>query len=109
MDAVNVDLKGFTDQYYLDMCGIDMEQVLITLKTVRQEKVMLEITNLIVPGHNDARQDLSNMTAWIKENLGGESQQRLVSLLDQAESFTSRTQVLRDIGSLREKVMAAQQ
>ena len=71
MDAVNVDLKGFTDKYYLDMCGIDMEQVLITLKTIKQENVMLEITNLIVPGHNDARQDIDNMTKWIKENLGG--------------------------------------
>jgi hypothetical protein len=43
-----------------------------------------------------------------KENLGGENPQRMISLLDQAESFTSRQQVLRDIGSLREKVMAVQ-
>jgi len=72
MDAVNVDLKGFTDEYYLDMCGIDMEQVLSSLKTIQQEKVMLEITNLIVPGRNDDRQDIANMTAWIKENLGSD-------------------------------------
>lgn len=43
-----------------------------------------------------------------QENLGGETQQRLVSMLDQAESFTSRQQVLRDIGVLRDKVMAVQ-
>jgi pyruvate formate lyase activating enzyme len=70
MDAVNVDLKGFTDKYYLEMCGIELEQVLITLRTIRQENVMLEITNLIVPGRNDKREDIANMTTWIKENLG---------------------------------------
>jgi len=72
MDAVNVDLKGFTDKYYLDMCGIDMKQVLISLETIRQEKVMLEITNLVVTDHNDSRQDIANMTAWIKQNLGSD-------------------------------------
>ncbi len=72
MDAVNVDLKGFTDKYYMETCGIEMEQILSTLKTIKQEKVMLEITNLIVPGRNDDRQDIANMTAWIKENLGAD-------------------------------------
>jgi len=72
MDAVNVDLKGFTDEYYIDVCGIEMKQVLSTLETVVKEDVMLEITNLIVPGHNDAPQDISNMTKWIKENLGSD-------------------------------------
>jgi pyruvate formate lyase activating enzyme len=72
MDAVNVDLKGFTDKYYMEMCGIELEQILSTLKTIKQEKVMLEITNLIVPGRNDDRQDIANMTAWIKENLGAD-------------------------------------
>ena len=72
VDAINVDLKGFTDKYYLDMCGADLEQVLTALKTIKQEKVMLEITNLIVPGHNDSGGDIANMTAWIKENLGSD-------------------------------------
>jgi pyruvate formate lyase activating enzyme len=82
MDAVNVDLKGFTDKYYLEMCGAEGEykggrtrgsplrQVLDTLTTIKQENVMLEITNPIVPGRNDTRQDIANMTVWIKENLG---------------------------------------
>lgn len=70
IDAINVDLKAFNEEYYKKICGIGMEQVLSTLKTIRQEKVMMEITNLIVPGHNDNAQDISNMTAWIKDNLG---------------------------------------
>ena len=72
IDAVNVDLKGFTDKYYLEMCGIDLERVLSTLKTIKQENVMVEITNLIIPGRNDARRDIANMTAWIRENLGAD-------------------------------------
>ena len=72
MDAVNVDLKGFTDKFYLEVCGIELRQVLSTLETTRKEDVMLEITNLIVPGLNDAHQDIANMTAWIKENLGSD-------------------------------------
>ena len=72
MDAVNVDLKGFTDKYYLEMCGIDLEQVLNTLKVIKQESVMLEITNLIIPGRNDDRQDIADMAAWIRENLGSD-------------------------------------
>jgi pyruvate formate lyase activating enzyme len=82
MDAVNVDLKGFTGKYYLEMCGIDLEQVLDTLRTIKQESMnrlaagstplMLEITNLIVPERNDARQDIDNMTSWIKEDLGSD-------------------------------------
>jgi len=70
IDAINVDLKGFTDKYYLDTCGVDPEQILATLKTIKQEKVMLEITNLIVPGRNDDRDDITKMISWIKQNLG---------------------------------------
>ena len=72
IDAVNVDLKGFTDKYYMDMCGVNLEQALSTLKTIRQEKVMLEITNIVVPGRNDNAQDIAKMTAWIKDNLGSD-------------------------------------
>lgn len=71
MDAVNVDLKGFSDKYYLETCGIELEQVLSTLEEIRkQERVVLEITNLIVPGRNDSREEIASMTSWIKENLG---------------------------------------
>lgn len=70
MDAVNVDLKGFSDKYYADMCGVELGQVLNTLKIIKQENIMLEVTNLIVPGRNDSRQDIDSMTSWIRESLG---------------------------------------
>ncbi len=70
IDAINVDLKGFTEEYYSKMCGVDMEQVLNTLKIIKQEKTMLEITNLIIPNHNDNKEEITEMVKWISENLG---------------------------------------
>jgi pyruvate formate lyase activating enzyme len=70
IDAINIDLKGFSEEYYHEFCGVDLKQVLNTLKTIRQENVMLEITNLIVTGKNDSRENIDKMTSWIAENLG---------------------------------------
>jgi len=44
LDAANIDLKGFTDQFYRELCGGELNPVLETLKTLKQEKVHLEIT-----------------------------------------------------------------
>ncbi|MBD3181156.1 AmmeMemoRadiSam system radical SAM enzyme [Candidatus Poribacteria bacterium] len=78
MDAVNVDLKGFSEDYYEEICGIEMSQVLESLKLInrlsaeREKPLQLEITNLVVPGKNDSPEELSRMTAWIRENLGAD-------------------------------------
>ena len=71
MDAANVDLKGFTEQFYKRICAGQLSTVLETLKYLKYEtKVWFEITNLIIPGHNDSEQELEEMTQWIVENLG---------------------------------------
>ena len=70
MDAVNIDLKAFSEDYYSSVCSVEFKHVLNTLKAIKQEKVMLEITNLIVTEHNDSREDITKMVAWISENLG---------------------------------------
>ena len=71
MDAANVDLKGFTEQFYKRLCAGQLSTVLETLKYLKYEtKVWFEITNLIIPGHNDSEQELEEMTQWIVENLG---------------------------------------
>jgi pyruvate formate lyase activating enzyme len=72
IDAINVDLKGFTQDYYSRICGVELKYVLDTLKTIKQEKVTLEITNLIVTGHNDSKDDISSMVSWITDNLGND-------------------------------------
>ncbi len=71
MDAANVDLKGFTEDFYRHVCAGHLEPVLDTLRYLRHETdVWFEITTLLVPGHNDGPEELDRMTSWVVENLG---------------------------------------
>jgi pyruvate formate lyase activating enzyme len=71
MDAANVDLKGFTEQFYRDTCAGHLEPVLETLVYLRHETtVWFEITNLLIPGLNDSDAELHALTQWVVENLG---------------------------------------
>ncbi|MCX5686404.1 MAG: AmmeMemoRadiSam system radical SAM enzyme [Candidatus Omnitrophica bacterium] len=73
MDAVNVDLKGFNEEFYRKMGAFaELKPVLETLKAVKAQGVWLEITNLIIPGLNDDPEEIKSMCEWIKENLGDE-------------------------------------
>jgi pyruvate formate lyase activating enzyme len=71
MDAANVDLKAFTEDFYWKITGAHLQPILDTLKYLKHEtKVWLEITTLLIPGHNDSDQELEAMTQWVVENLG---------------------------------------
>jgi len=70
LDAANVDLKGFSEEFYERYCGATLEPVLKTLKILKEERVWFEITNLIIPGANDSDEMIRKMCEWIKENLG---------------------------------------
>lgn len=71
VDAVNVDLKAFTEKFYYRLCSAHLEPVLDTLIYIHRETpVWMEITNLIIPGENDGDEELESMTRWIVENLG---------------------------------------
>ncbi len=70
VDAVNVDLKGFTERFYKQMTGGDLKTVLTAIKTIKSTGVWLELTNLVVPGWNDNPNDFRRMCQWIKTNLG---------------------------------------
>jgi len=70
MDAAQVDLKGFTELFYDELCGGDLTPVLETLKIIIQEKVHLEITNLVIPTKNDDISEIRKMCIWIKKELG---------------------------------------
>ncbi len=71
MDAANVDLKAFTDEFYHDLCTGSLEPVLETLKYLKHETdVWFEITDLLIPTKNDSEAEIENMTAWIIDNLG---------------------------------------
>jgi len=70
LDAANIDLKGFTEEFYKKNCLGKLKPVLNTLKILKKNKVWLEITNLIIPKLNDNLKEIDRMTKWIKTNLG---------------------------------------
>jgi len=72
MDAVKIDLKGFTPEFYRDVTGGTLDPVLETLKVVHQSGRHLEIVNLVVPTQNDDPATIRKMCQWIKDNIGVE-------------------------------------
>jgi pyruvate formate lyase activating enzyme len=71
MDAANVDLKGFTEDFYRKICGAELGPVLDTLKYLKHETgVWFEITTLLIPGENDSDAELDRMTRWVADQLG---------------------------------------
>lgn len=71
IDAANVDVKGFTEEFYRDICAGHLQPVLDTLIYLkRHTNVWLEITTLLISGLNDSDEELQRMTDWVVENLG---------------------------------------
>jgi len=71
MDAANVDLKAFTDEFYVKQTGSHLQPVLDTLKYLRQETdVWVELTTLLIPGLNDSAPEIGKMSEWIAKELG---------------------------------------
>jgi pyruvate formate lyase activating enzyme len=71
MDAANVDLKGFSERFYHELCAGHLEPVLDTLRYLKHETdVWFEITTLLIPGQNDDDAELDAMTAWVARELG---------------------------------------
>ena len=71
MDAANVDLKGFTEEFYRDVCAAELGPVLDTLRYLKHEtSVWFELTTLLIPGLNDSDAELDEMTRWVAAELG---------------------------------------
>ncbi len=71
MDAANVDLKGFTDAFYVKLCGAHLNPVLDTLAFLKHETtVWFEVTTLLIPDRNDSDAELKAECAWIARELG---------------------------------------
>lgn len=71
MDAANVDLKAFSDDFYFKLTGARLQPVLDTLTYLKRETgVWVELTTLLIPGHNDSDAELAAMSAWIARELG---------------------------------------
>ena len=71
MDAANVDLKAFTDDFYYKITGSHLAPVLETLEYIKHETdVWLELTTLLIPGKNDSEKEIDAMSQWVVEKLG---------------------------------------
>lgn len=71
MDAANVDLKGFTEEFYHKVTGTHLNDILDTLKYLKNDtSVWFEITTLLIPGENDKPEEIDAETKWIYDNLG---------------------------------------
>ena len=71
IDAANVDLKGFTEEFYRHTAGGRLAPVLDTLRYLKHEtNVWFELTTLLIPGLNDSDDELHRMTTWVVEELG---------------------------------------
>ncbi len=71
MDAANVDLKAFTEDFYFKLTGSHLNSVLDTLAFIRHETgTWLEITTLLIPGHNDSPEEIAALSRWVARELG---------------------------------------
>ena len=73
MDAANVDLKAFSEEFYWKITKGHLKDVLETLKYLKAENgTWFELTNLVIPGENDSESEFNDMSAWVVEYLGPE-------------------------------------
>jgi pyruvate formate lyase activating enzyme len=71
MDAANVDLKAFTEDFYHRLTFAHLQPVLDTLEyLVKETQVWTEITTLLIPGHNDSEAEVARLCEWVASTLG---------------------------------------
>lgn len=70
MDAVNIDLKGFSEDFYGKLCEGELAPVLATIKTLKRSGVWVEITNLVIEGYNDDEKMVGEMCRWVVKEVG---------------------------------------
>ena len=70
MDAANVDLKAFTEDFYQTLCGAHLQPVLDTLRwLVHETPVWVELTTLLIPGRNDSDAEIRALSEWVRDTL----------------------------------------
>jgi len=70
LDAANVDLKGFTESFYKEICGSRLEPVKETLKLMKKLGIFVEVTTLLIPGLNNGAEELKELALFIADSLG---------------------------------------
>jgi pyruvate formate lyase activating enzyme len=72
IDAANIDLKAFTDDFYRTVCGGRLQPVLDTLEWLVRHDVWVEVTTLLIPGRNDRDEEIHAMSTWMVDHLGAD-------------------------------------
>lgn len=67
LDACNVDLKAFREDFYEEMCGARLQPVLDSIRLLKKMNIWVEITTLVIPGRNDSERELTQIARFIKE------------------------------------------
>jgi pyruvate formate lyase activating enzyme len=70
IDAANIDLKAFDEAFYRDICGGKLKPVLEAIELTVSRGVLVELTNLVVPTHNDSDRMLTDLCRWVIRTLG---------------------------------------
>jgi pyruvate formate lyase activating enzyme len=73
LDAANVDLKSFEEDFYIKYCSGKLQSVLDTLKRLKKKKIWLEVTTLVIPTLNDKEEIFKKIADFIKNDLGSET------------------------------------
>jgi pyruvate formate lyase activating enzyme len=73
VDAANIDLKARSEKFYIEVCGATLKPVLNTLTVARSMGVLVEVTNLLIPGLNDKDTEITALCRWVRANLGAET------------------------------------
>ncbi len=73
LDAVNVDLKSFSNEFYQRVCGAKLQPVLDNLIKIKKAGIHLEVTTLIIPDQNDSVEELKNIAEFIAKKLSADT------------------------------------
>ena len=73
LDAANVDLKAFSDDFYKEQCSAKREHVMETLRLMKSLGIFVEVTTLLIPGLNDDRKELGELAFFVADSLGSDT------------------------------------
>jgi pyruvate formate lyase activating enzyme len=70
IDAANIDLKAIDEEFYINICKVKLKPVLEAIKEIKKLGTWIELTNLIIPGYNDKKEQIQKLVKWVKKSLG---------------------------------------
>jgi len=73
IDAINIDIKGFTEKFYKEICGASLEKLLKTTKLLKKTGIWIEITTLLIPTLNEGEEQIKGVIEFVRDELGKET------------------------------------